>query len=200
MWVKSEYAGELAVLSAWLAVLLPWNVTYSQFGDLGSTLFVRFPFFQLQYTWLPRIEVEGEVRTLRQTGIELMTGVWLSDPVTATLYPEGVASNVVGASTTWAVGAGVIGLAFLLSLGMYFREERFEAAPVDPVRLMGGLLAVGALVLSVSTYQLHRAGLPGVPIPVGIVVMAVLAGTLLFVERRKSGEGTDPEPAAGGEA
>lgn len=199
MWVNSKYASELAVLSAWLSMFLPWNVTHSRFGDLGGTLFVRFPFFQVQYTWFPVVEVEGEVRTLRQTGMEVLPGVWLSDPVTARLFPTGVASNLVGANTTWLLGAGVVGLAFLLSLGMYFFEERFEAAPVDPVRVMGALLALGAIALSVATFQLWDA-LPGIPVPAGIVVMGVLAWTLLRVERKDFEPDPDAEPPAESEA
>lgn len=61
MWVRSEYANELAVLSAWLAVLMPWNVTRHERTDnlslLGGLLnadaeskitFIRFPFLEIQ--------------------------------------------------------------------------------------------------------------------------------------------------------
>mgnify|MGYP000224076028 CR=1 FL=1 len=34
-WVRSEYAPELAVVSAWLAVLIPWNVTLSRLSEVG---------------------------------------------------------------------------------------------------------------------------------------------------------------------
>lgn len=218
MWVKSEYAGELAVLSAWIAVLLPWNVTYSSFGDIGSTLFVRFPFLQVQYTWLPRITRQGEVITLRQTGVELVKGVWVADPITATVAAEGVAQNVVQVSATWTVGGALLALAFLLSLAMYFFEDRVEAlgaslgasiesgpAPnslstlADPVRAMGALLLAGSVVLLVATYQIMTSTLPGFPIPVGIAITLVLSYTLLRVDRREfdGGEtGPTPDPAA----
>jgi hypothetical protein len=197
MWVNSKYASELAVLSAWLSAFLPWNLTHSSFGDLGGTLFVRFPFFQVQYTWFPVVEIEGEVRTFRQTGFEVVRGVWVADPLTARLSATGVGANagVVDASATWLVGAGLVGVAFLLSFGLYFFEERFEAAPVDPVRAMGGLLALGAVALSVATVQLWNA-LPGIPIPVGIAVMATLAWTLLRVERKDFDRDRDTEPPA----
>jgi len=61
MWVRSEYANELAVLSAWLAVLVPWNVTQHTRTDNLSLLdgllnadaeskifFLRFPFLGIQ--------------------------------------------------------------------------------------------------------------------------------------------------------
>jgi len=201
MWVNSKYASELAVLSAWLAAFLPWNVTHSSFGDLGGTLFVRFPFFQVQYTWFPVVAIAGEVKTFRQTGVELVRGVWVADPITARLSPTGVGANagVVDANATWLLGAGVVALAFLLSLGMYFFEDRFEAAPVDPVRVMGGLLGLGAVALTVATVQLWTA-LPGVPIPAGIAVMGVLAWTLLRVERKDFESDPDAGPPAESEA
>jgi hypothetical protein len=61
MWVRSEYANELAVLSAWLSVLVPWNVTQHTRTDTLSLLdgllnadaesnifFLRFPFLEIQ--------------------------------------------------------------------------------------------------------------------------------------------------------
>lgn len=203
MWVRSEYAGELAVLSAWLSALLPWNVTYSRFGDLGSTLFVRFPFLQVQFTWLPKVRVDGEVQSFRQTGVEVVGGVWVADPITAAAFPEGVGLNVVWASTTWAIGAAVIGLAVLLSLAMYAREDEVEARmPVDPVRTMGALLGVGALVLTVATVLVFRSDLPGIPIPVGTLLLWVFAVTLLTVDRAPPKEAeaeVDAEAEAGTE-
>lgn len=209
MWVRSEYAGELAVLSAWLSALLPWNVTYSEFGPLGSTLFVRFPFLQVQFTWLPTVEVDGEVQSFRQTGFELVQGIWVADPVTAATSPEGVGLNIVGVNVTWAIGAGVVGLAVLLSLAMYADEDGVdERLPVDPVRTMGALLGVGALVLTWATWLFVQSDLPGFPIPVGTALLWVFAYTLLTVERAPATEtavesdgdldegsdaGTDPE-------
>jgi hypothetical protein len=61
MWVRSEYANELAVLAAWVSVLVPWNVTRHRRTDelslLGGLLeadaeskifFLRFPFVEFQ--------------------------------------------------------------------------------------------------------------------------------------------------------
>lgn len=188
MWVKSEYAGELAVLSAWLAALVPWNVTYSTFGDLGSMLFVRFPLFQVQFERLT-IDLGGE---FRQSGVQVVDGVWVADPWSALQF---YASGATGtANAAWFAGGVVVGLALLLSVAMYVNEERVEAGPVDPVRAMGALLGLGSLLLAASTYLFWQV-VPGVPIPVGVVVLLVLSATLLTVERTDAPPGEDPEAA-----
>jgi len=180
MWVKSEYAGELAVISAWLAALLPWNVTRLSLGPLGTMWYFRYPFFQVQFVNI-NINV-GESGTLSQAGIRLASGIWLADPVSAArFYAEGSSAN---ANAAWVVGSAIVAVAFLLSLGMYFREETFMSLPVDVVRVMGGLLLVGSLVLGVSSY-LFWTEAAGVPIPVGTGVMFVLSTTLLLVDRRE---------------
>ena len=48
MWVRSEYAGEFAVLSAWLCALSPWSVSYV--SRSGLRLFrVHFVYVFLQF-------------------------------------------------------------------------------------------------------------------------------------------------------
>ncbi|WP_410765161.1 hypothetical protein [Haloferax sp. DFSO60] len=165
VWVRSEYAGALSVISAWLCALIPWNITYSPDIAGGSLLFVRFPFFQVRYAW----------------GIDVAQRVALSNPLSALSLQAGQSIEV--AYQTWAIGAGVLAFAVLLSFVYYAREEELEAGPIDPVRLMGGLLGAAALVLSLSTYLLVTRGFPGIPVPLGIVVLFVLSGMLLTVER-----------------
>ena len=48
MWVRSEYAGELAVLSAWLCALLPWSVSYATPGDV-EVFRIHFPYLLFQF-------------------------------------------------------------------------------------------------------------------------------------------------------
>jgi hypothetical protein len=47
--VRSECAGELAVLSAWVAALLPWNVSFL-WALSGGLLVVWFPFVEMRYS------------------------------------------------------------------------------------------------------------------------------------------------------
>ena len=44
VWVRSEYAEELAVVSAWLMALLPWSLTYGRPMG-GRYVAIRFPLF-----------------------------------------------------------------------------------------------------------------------------------------------------------
>jgi uncharacterized protein (TIGR04206 family) len=170
VWVRSEYAGELAVLSAWLSACIPWNVTFSSVAG-GSVLFVRFPFLQVRYTY----------------GVPFARGVAVSDPLSAIAFQSG--NTVVAAYQAWAVGAGVFALAFGLSIGYYLREERVEALPIDPVRLMGALLGLSGAVLAAATYLLYTRGFPGVPIPVGVVFLLIFAGVLLTIDRTDDVDG-----------
>ena len=165
VWVRSEYAGELAVVSAWLSVLLPWNITYSTLSGIGSVLFVRFPFFQIRYAF----------------GIPLAERVAVTTPLGARAYQEG--HSIATAYTAWAVGAAVVAAAVALSVLLYRYEERFEASSFDAVRLMGGLLALAGVVLSVATWLLWTRGFPGVPIPVGVAFLYLLGGVLLAARR-----------------
>lgn len=165
VWVRSEYAGELAVVSAWLSVLLPWNITYSTLSGIGSVLFVRFPFFQIRYAF----------------GIPLAERIAVATPLGARAYQQG--HPIATAYTVWAVGAAVVAAAVALSVLLYRYEARLEASSFDAVRLMGGLLALAAVVLSAATWLLWTRGFPGIPIPVGVLFLYFLGGVLLAARR-----------------
>jgi len=165
VWVRAEHAGALAVVSTWLAALVPWNVTYSSNVSGGAVLFVRFPFFQVRYAF----------------GVPLARRVAVSDPLSAVAFQAGQTIQV--AYQAWAVGAAILAVAVVVAAGYYRYEAAVEAGPIDPVRLLGGLVGLAGVVLAAATYLLATRGLPGVPIPVGVVVLLVLGGVLLTVER-----------------
>jgi uncharacterized protein (TIGR04206 family) len=165
VWVRSEYAGELAVLSTWLSAFIPWNVTFSTLSGGGSVLFVRFPLFQVRYTY----------------GVPFAQGTRVTDPLSAVAFQSG--NSIVVAYQAWVVGAAVFGLAVALSLAYYAAEERVEALPVDPVRILGALLGFTGLVLAAATYFLVTRGFPGTPLPVGVVFLLIFAGVLLTIDR-----------------
>ena len=165
VWVRSEYAGELAVLSAWVCALLPWNVTYSPDVAGGSVLFVRFPFFQVRYAF----------------GLPLARAVGVSDPLSAAAFQRG--QSIQLAYHVWALGALVLAVALVLSIAYYAREDAVEAGTVDPVRAMGVLLVAAGAVLAVATYLLVVRGFPGVPLPIGVLFLFLFGGVLLTVER-----------------
>jgi hypothetical protein len=164
VWVRSEYAEELAVVTAWLSAFLPWNVTYSTLSGVGSVLFVRFPFFQVRYIF----------------GISISEGMAVSTPLGALAYQEG--QSIAVAYAAWAVGAAVVAAAVALALLLYRYEDRVEAA-IDPVRVMGALLSLAGVVLTGATWLLWTRGFPGLPIPVGVMFLYLFGGTLLLARR-----------------
>jgi hypothetical protein len=161
VWIQREHAGAFAVLSAWIGAILPWNVTYSSLNEMW-VLFVRFPLFEFQYSSGVGPDVDGP--TLRSVlgTIRLQSGQGLE---TATLI--------------WGGGAVVILAALVLSGVYYLQETRLEAGPIDPVRLMGGLLGLATLLFAVATAFVWTGGFGGVPIPIGVLLLGVLAVVLL---------------------
>ncbi|UIO98503.1 hypothetical protein Hbl1158_07975 [Halobaculum sp. CBA1158] len=174
VWVRSEYAGELAVLSTWVTALLPWNVFYGVVGG-GTALFIRFPLLQIRYT----------------TGIPLVQATTLSDPVSAYLLQAGTSVQV--AYGLWVVGAAVYLVALAASVYYYRNEAAAESWSVDPVSLLGGLLVASAVAFLASSALFPErlfglslglgGGLPGVSVPVGAVIQLALGGVLLRAER-----------------
>lgn len=166
MWVRSEYAGEFAVLSAWLCALLPWSLNVAR-GAEGLWLF-RIHFVYLFFQFVPGVDLgEGYV-----------PWVFVHE---GPGFPEG--GGAVLGYQLWIAGAAVFTVALALSLVYYVYDDRLEErSPVDPVRVMGGLLIASAVPLTVATYYLATS-LVGSTIPVGVPFMYVLGGLLLVAER-----------------
>lgn len=177
VWVNSEYAGELAVLSAWLTALLPWSVSYVPQIAGGSLLDVRVPFFQIRYTF----------------GLPFARAVSVRDPVTGLSVTSGDPVGVAYAA--WLVGAALVALAVLLSVAYYVDEARVEAAPVDPVRAMGVLLVLGGVALAAAT-ALFVLRFPGLTVPVGSVFVPLFGVVLLAVDRTDVGDAPADADAA----
>jgi len=170
-WVNSEYAGELAVVSAWLAALLPWSVTVRSgtlLGENASLVVVRFPVAMFQFLFGPEVQ-----------GFDSFVPVWAAPGFTGS-------ETVATAYALWLAGGTLVGLAVALSAIYYARDELLEArSPVDPVRLMGALLLPAGALLFAAAVLLFRAQ-GGVTVPIGAGLVPVLGGLLLVVER------TDP--------
>jgi len=166
VWVRSEYAGEFAVLAAWVSALIPWSVSFASQGGV-SLVVIRFPLLMLQFV------LGAQLRG----GEQPFLPVWSAPTFPAT-------ETVARAYLVWLGGAAVLGVALVLSLVYYAAEEDLETRlPVDPVRLMGGLLLATALVLSAATVMLWQSFLGG-SVPVGVVFLYAFGYLLLTVERQ----------------
>lgn len=202
MWVRSEYANELAVLSAWIAMLVPWSGashTLRESGVEGDIIFIRFPLFELQFRSPVLVEDQAQ-ETVTELGLLEATypGTELFGDVFATTPPSSVSfyeSTLGQASLLWTLAAIGFALAFLLSVGLYVREDRVvQTLPVSSVHLMGALLGIGALgTAGASVLHYLERDTVGFPIPAGVVVIAVLAVILLRTEEL---EGSDDDVAA----
>lgn len=172
MWVRSEYAGELAVLSAWLCALLPWSVGYA---SQGSDRLIRIHFLYAFFQFAPG----SGLANLLDTTVYVGEAIGFANDASVSLGYQ-----------LWAVGAVVLTLALALSVAYYRLEDRLESrSPVDPVRVMGALLVAAALPLAAATYYVH-AGSVGVTVPIGVPFCLVLGALLLVVERTDDA-GTD---------
>jgi len=163
-WVKSEYAGELAVLSTWLVGLAPWAV--SVFGQSGLTV-VALRFLPIRLLYILGAELPNEQPFL---------------PAWAVADFQQSAELTVAGHLGFAALV-VYAVPFVLSLYYYFEEERITAAlPVDPVRLFAGLLGLVGVLTAASTALFVRY-FPGTTLPVGSALALILAYVLFSADR-----------------
>lgn len=201
MWVRSAYASELAVLSAWVSMLVPWNVSWKLVDHAGfpldsTVVFLRFALVELQFRSVATIRanttgIGGGVERLDTAGLlaqqypgtELLAGFYVATPLEAATFYE--SASLAQASLVWTAGSVAFLLAFGLSLALYFREATVrERLPVSEVRLMGALLGIGAVATAAATALYHSGrDIVGTPLPVGVVVIGALALVLLQTER-----------------
>lgn len=189
-WVRSEYANEFAVLSAWLAIALPWNVAYQPAAALNSTvIFLRLSVLELQIR-IPVILRAGSqlvsaenALAAQYPGTQLASGLFVATPVGAIGHYDGW---MWAGSVAWALAAVVLVGAFAYSLALYRDEAGVTArSPAPPATVIGWLLAVATVGTGTATalYAIER-DLGGVPVPIGTVIMGVLAVAILRAERR----------------
>lgn len=190
VWVKAELAEELAVVAAWLSALVPWSVSVALGSIGGATLVeVRFPFVLVRYLF--GLQLEGSDR-VQNPLLETPFGA-------AEYYAE---SPGAFPYEIWIVAAGILLLAVVLSLLLYFFEAELAESSVDPVRLMGALILLAAILLTVSSAVLELGldsfaqtdSYPGTVIPIGVLLQYAFAYVLLRVERvDEQGATADPD-------
>lgn len=166
-WVRSEYAGALAVLSTWIAAALPWSATLLTVpvgGREATVVVIRFLYFRLQYIF--GVSFGDQERPF----------LWVVEA--PAFNPESLAL----ASWLWVAGALAAALPVALSVVYYAREDWTEAAlPVDPVRALGALLGVAGAALFASAVLFHAG--QSATAPVGAAFALAFAYVLLTVER-----------------
>lgn len=177
VWVRSEYAGELGVLLTWLSAVVPWNVTYSPLGRGGGVLFLRFPFFQVRYT--RGVTLPPEL----YNDVALTPNLLANDVLSVLAFQRDPTTGAVASAfPAWLAGSALLLAALGVSVAYYLREERVEAGPVDPVSVLGGLLALSGATFLLANYLLTRS-FPGVPIPLGALLVGGFGALLLSAER-----------------
>lgn len=176
VWVKSEYADELAVVSAWLAALLPWAISYtpSHVDFPGTVVYVRFPFLEIRYVF----------------------DFALADALVA--HSPAGGRTLVGGSTTgaydlWLVAAIPLYLAVCLAFALFVASgsggpttaHLEERLPVSPAVAFWGSFAVPSVLLAAATLYRIDLGTQGEDPAVYWLVGAALAGLLgwLWVTR-----------------
>lgn len=189
-WVKAEYAGELAVVAAWLAALVPWSVSLQPDGPFGSVLFmVRWPLAELQVRVPANLTANGQPLDVEGAlgqvypGTNVFGSFYVTEPVSAATFYE--SSPLVPGGWAWLVGAAVVLVALGLSVALYLDEAgTARRLPADHVRVMAALLGLATAAFAVASgfYYLGR-DVVGVPVPVGVAVVGALAVALARVER-----------------
>lgn len=168
MWVKSEYAGEVAVLSTWLSALLPWSVSLfrESFGPAGAVNAVWLRFLPGRFLYVfGAVERSGSP----------WNWVWE--------VPGFVASQgETTASFVWLAGSALFVFPLALSIVYYLDEARVESWGFDPVRALGGLLVASGTLLFVASVLLF-VNQTGMTFPVGTMVQLGLGIVLLRAER-----------------
>ncbi len=107
MWARSEYAGELAVLSTWLCALLPWSVTLFSPPELTA---ITLRFVPLRLLSILGAELPGERPVLF---------VWQVPGFVAT-------PGETLAAVAWLAGSAGFLVPLGLSVGYYLRDDRVE--------------------------------------------------------------------------
>lgn len=168
MWVKSEYAGEVAVLSTWLCALLPWSVSVFQesFDSGASVTAVWLRFLPGRFLYL-------------FGAIERAEGPW----DWAWEVPGFVASQgETLAAFAWLAGATLFLFPLALSIVYYLDEQRVESWGIDPVRSLGRMLVIsGSLLLVASGVLFFEQS--GTTLPVGTLIQLGLGIVLLRAEQ-----------------
>jgi hypothetical protein len=167
MWVRSEYAGELAVLSTWLCAISPWAVTWVSQENASGYFFW---FHTLNLLFVPGIEIPGS------------RPLWVWGFLDFPLY-----SGEAYATYLWLAGTVVFTVALGFSVAYYLDEDRIQSLAVDPVKTLGALLLASGILLA-GAYVLLVQNHIGTTLPVGVAFQCIFGVVLLRTERIRRGD------------
>lgn len=199
-WIKAEYADEFAVVTTWLAAVLPWSVAYTTEAPAQSwVFFFRFPIAGLQFRMPTEINVGDQVvdagvpELLADAygGIGLFGNLHLQVPPLQIGASDGA---LLAAHALWTLAAVITFIAVVLSVAMYRREDAVRARlPMGYAKLTSIVFGVLALLLAGATAAFAMADAPyGTPVPLGVVIVTAFAVVLWRAERvPASGEAGD---------
>ncbi|MFT4946847.1 MAG: hypothetical protein ACI8TL_001084 [Natronomonas sp.] len=166
MWVRSEYAGELAVLSTWLCGLAPWAVTWVARAEASGYFFW---FHAVNLFFLPGIDLPGS------------RPLWVWGFLDFPIYPGETTVTYL-----WLAGTAVFAVALGFSVAYYLDEDRVQSLSLDPVQTLGVLLLASGLLLAGAYVLLVRRHI-GTTLPVGLAFQIVFGAVLLRTERVEHG-------------
>jgi hypothetical protein len=164
LWITRGAERTVAAAASLIAVLLPWEVTY--LGDIagGSVLYLRFPVLEFQWSM----------------------GIASVEPIRVRLVDSAASLHQGGplepAYQAYLLGAGIVTLTLLLSIGLVVAERR--EGGVNPTKVVGGLLVLGGAVFLYAWWVILNRGAAGLDVPLGAVITPALGAVLVLAERR----------------
>lgn len=161
---------------------MPWLVVYTARPGIPTILYVRYAPFEIRYFF-------GAFPTEFFSAI---AGYQLH---------SSAGDNVTTAYIVWLVASTVFLCAVIVTVLLFLREDAVSSIlPFPTARVLGGLLLGSAALFTVSTALFVTVGIGGVPLPIGVVFMAVFGIILLLnpldeddgaVQASEPGEETD---------
>lgn len=195
-WIDEQYADEVAVVTTWIAAFLPWTVAYTGEAFQGSRIFFfRFPAFGLQLRFPLEVTADGRVleTNIPQRLAEQYGGFGVFGNLHVELAPLQMETGDGAAAIAyllWTVATLVMVAAVVLSLAMYVREDDVRTRlPVEYPTLASITFGVLAVFLAGATAAFFLSDVAyGVPIPLGVVILAAFAVVLWRAEERPAGD------------
>lgn len=181
--VSPNYLLEASVIFVWVTTIMPWSVVYAPLEGI-TAVFIRYPIVEARYVLSTNLPTQ------------------IYTPLSGYQLHASASEPIALGYLIWIVGGLLFVAAFIVTVLLFFREERVrEATPVPIPRVIGGLLASSGVVLGLATVVLVIRGFGGVPIPIGLLFMLVF-GCVLLINPIEEGdtanaEGSEEETATG---